>query len=61
MNFNKKFIINLLSQHIGLFINVGKTIKVMTLNLGDQVGDLQSRSREAIENVKDFIFILAPG
>ena len=60
MNFNKKFIINLLSQHIGLFINVGKTIKVMTLNLGDQVGDLQSRSREAIENVKDFIFILAP-
>ena len=42
------------AAHIGLFINVGKT-KVM--NLGDQVGDLQSRSGEAIENVEDFIYL----
>ena len=39
---------------LGLFINVGKT-KVMTLNLGDQVGDLQSRSGQAIE--KNFIYL----
>ena len=44
------------AANIGLFINVGKT-KVMTLNLGDQVGDLQSRSGEAIENVEDFIYL----
>ena len=42
--------------NIGLFINVGKT-KVMTLNLGDEVGDLQSRCGEAIENVEDFIYL----
>ena len=35
------------AANIGLFTNVGKT-KVMTLNLGDQVGDLQSRSGDAI-------------
>ena len=29
----------------------------MTLNLGDQVGYLQSRSGEAIKNVKDFIYL----
>ena len=39
-----------------MFINVGKT-KVMTLNLGDQLGDLQSRCGEAIENVGDFIYL----
>ena len=42
------------AANIGLFINVGKT-KVM--NLGDQVGDLQSHSGEAIENVEDFIYL----
>ena len=45
-----------LHKNIGLFINVGKT-KVLTLNLGDQVGDFQGRSREAIKNVKDFIYL----
>ena len=44
------------AANIGLFINVGKT-KVMTLNLGDQAGDLQSRSGVAIKNVKDFIYL----
>ena len=44
------------TANIGLFINVGKT-KVMTLYLGDQVGDLQSRSGEAIENVEHFIYL----
>ena len=31
--------------------------KVMTLNLGHQVGDFQSHSGEAIENVDDFIYL----
>ena len=44
------------AANIGLFINVGKT-KVMTINLGDQAGDLQSRSGEAIENVEYFIYL----
>ena len=42
------------AANMRLFINVGKT-KIMTLNLGHLVGDLQTRSGEAIENVKDFI------
>ena len=29
----------------------------MTLNIGDQAGDLQSRSGESIENVKDFVYL----
>ena len=33
------------AANIGLFINVGKT-KVTTLNLGDQVGDLQRSHRK---------------
>ena len=44
------------AANIGLFINVSET-KIMTLNLGDLVGDLQSRSVEAIENAEEFIYI----
>jgi len=48
--------VELAAANIGLFINVGKT-KVMTLNMEDQAGDLQSRTGEAIENVEDFVYL----
>ena len=48
--------VEMAAANIGLFINVGKT-KVMTLNMGDQAGDLPSRSGETIENVEDFVYL----
>ena len=44
------------AANIGLFVNVDKT-KVMTLDIEEQVGDLQSRSGGIIENVEDFIYL----
>ena len=48
--------VEMAAANIGLFINVGKT-KVMTLNMGDQAGDLPSRSGETIDNVEDFVYL----
>lgn len=48
--------VELAAANIGLFINAGKT-KVMTLNMGDQAGDLRSQWGEPIENVEDFIYL----